>query len=271
VVELVYGALLVSHGILIVPLILLSLVKLGLEELDVVLNMGPVLVVAGPVGVAVGEDNVESKTGPVVDASVVLGKIVVELRNGAVVGNTEDKGPVPDELIVKVVSTDDVVVLAKGGDDDVVELSGTVPVENIGAVPEPVVGKGGAVPVLQDTIGAVPELQDMTGAVPELVVGNGGAVPEVQIVAVPEMVGVEVVDSSSHGVVLLFVYGGVILDGRGVSELGPVVVSGTVPEEKTPELQGKEDVGLLVGELVRGTVPDEVIPELHGNVGLLAG
>jgi hypothetical protein len=49
------------------------------------------------------------------------------------------------------------------------------------------------------------------------------------------------------------------------------VVSGTVPEGKMPELQGKENVGMLVGELVRGTVPEEVMPELHGNVGLLAG
>jgi hypothetical protein len=89
----------------------------------------------------------------------------------------------------------------------------------------------------------------------------------------------------------------VSVEGKGVRVIGPVVVSGTVPEKVTPELHG--NVGLLAGELVnkesvllvnggvnvdgrgvrvmgpvvRGTVPEEVTPELHGeeDVGLLAG
>jgi hypothetical protein len=50
---------------------------------------------------------------------------------------------------------------------------------------------------------------------------------------------------------VLFVNGGVTVDGRGVRVTGPVV-RGTVPEEVTPVLQKNEDVGVLASELVKG-------------------
>jgi hypothetical protein len=90
---------------------LLSLVTLGLEELEVVLKIG--LVVAGPVGL--DTDEVELETGPVVAALVDLGpeETVVELEKGLVVEAKGVEGPVVVKiilLIVMLVAVDETVV-----------------------------------------------------------------------------------------------------------------------------------------------------------------
>jgi hypothetical protein len=122
------------------PLTLLSLVGLALEELEV-----------------------ELRIGPVVAGSVVLNKDEVELNHGLVVDADGVAGPVDSEIVVTMilVAIDDVEELVRGGGDE--ELS-TKDDDEPGAV-----RLGGAVPLLRERGGAVPvlELPEVTGPVPE--------------------------------------------------------------------------------------------------------
>ena len=165
------------------PLMLLSLVALGLEELEVVLKIG--LVVAGLVWLE--KDEVELEAELVVDASVELGldENVVVLWKGPVVEANGVEGPVVVRVILVTVMsvTVDDVELGNNGVDELrkkledepgaVGLIGTVPEllrETGGAVPVlEVLGKDVAVLVLEEAIGTVPllELREAVGAVPE--------------------------------------------------------------------------------------------------------